>query len=165
MSGNAAQAMSLRLVAIAALAVFLLACGGTEDSDDARSSAGGNGPRLVDGLPDTCDWPSEEEAQDLLGLPEAPQQTCTPETAGRSCGYTNAPQSAWINVSYEGLNPQIFNSQGRSARELVELATSRYTYGLDHVLTDETGGFPRLGFQDRDRTTMVVFTDSSAWRR
>jgi hypothetical protein len=161
MLGDAAKAMSLRLVAIAALTVFLPACGGTEDAADARSSAGGNGPRLIDELPDPCDWLSGEEAQALLGLPEAPRQTRmgTPETAGRSCVYTNAPQTAWINVSYEGLNPQVFNTQGRSARELVETASSLYAHGLDHVLTEETGGLPTLGFQNGDRTIMVVFTD------
>lgn len=160
--------MNARVPACLALTFFLCACGGSEDAGNGGSAApesaktsAARGAPILDALPDPCDWLSAPQAQEILGLPEPPPQTPMggPQTAGRSCVYTDAGQTAWINVSYEGLNPQVFSAQGKSEQELIDLAGAMYAHGLEHVDSDRTEGYPTLAFQDPDRTIMIVFTD------
>lgn len=150
------------------IAISLVACGDATDSSSGNAatevsaaSTAASGQLAIEGLPDPCEWLSAEEAQELLGLDEPPPQTPMggPETASRSCVYTNEAQTAWINVSYQGLNPQVFTAQGKSEAELSELASSMYADTLEHVYSGETDGYPTLAFEDAERTIMVVFTD------
>jgi hypothetical protein len=135
--------------------IWVAACGSPPDSTTAQM------PRTIQGMPDPCEWLNGAQAQELLGLPEAPPQTPMggAEGAGRACVYTSADQSAWINAGYQGLNPQVFSAQGKSEAELVDLAASLYAHGLVHLESGEAGGYPKLAFQDADRTVVVVFTD------
>ena len=158
----------MRVLLIAIISILAPGCGDKSETPADFSataepvvSAKGNGPRTIVALPDPCEWLSASEAQEILGLPEPPPQTPMggPDTAGRSCVYTNAEQTAWINVSYEGLNPQVFNAQRKSEQELIELASTVYAHGLEHAYSGKTDGYPTLAFQDADRTIMIVFTD------
>lgn len=158
--------MRARTLICVYLLFSLSACGGStgdagEEATEASNTADASAPLTIDGLPDPCDWLSAEEAQELLGLPEAPPQTTMggPDAAGRSCVYTNEAQTAWINVGYQGLNLQVFTAQGKSEAELIELASSMYAHTLEHVYSGETDGYPTLAFEDAERTVMVVFTD------
>lgn len=160
--------MNSRTLVCVALAGFLGACGGSTDSGTGGEQPGGQAgaaksaePLTIEALPDPCEWLSAAEAQKILGLEQPPQQTPMggPDTAGRSCVYSNPDRTAWINVGYEGLNPQVFSAAGKSGDELVELAGNLYAHGLSHVRTSGTRGLPTLAFEDAERTIMVVFTD------
>jgi hypothetical protein len=135
--------------------VWIAACGSPTEPAPEQAA------RVVQGLPDPCEWLSAAEAQELLGFPEAPPQTPMggPDSGGRSCVYTNAEQTAWINAGFQGSNPQIFSAQGKSEAELKDMAGNLYAHGLEHMESGEVGGYPKLAFQDDDRTIMVVFTD------
>jgi len=158
----------MRALLVAIVSILATACGDQTQSPadtlaapEPAASVKSGSARTIEALPDPCAWLSASEAQEILGLPEPPPQTPMggPDTAGRSCVYTNAEQTAWINVSYEGLNPQVFSAQGKSDQELIELAGAMYAHGLEHVYSGETDDYPTLAFQDADRTILVVFTD------
>lgn len=61
-------------------------------------------------------------------------------------------------MSYQGLNSQVFSAEGKSGKELIELAAGMYAYGLTHVESTQTDGRPTLVFDDADRTIMIVFS-------
>lgn len=147
-------------------AILVVACGGATDSENdgpnvvqSAASTATKCPQPIDGLPDPCEWLNPQEAQELLGLDAESQQTPTgdADSAGRSYVYTNPGQTTWINVAFQGLNPQVFSAEGRSEVELIELASMVYAHGLNHVYTGGTAGYPTLGFSDAMRTILIAF--------
>lgn len=157
--------MTVQSLVCVGMTIMLVACDGPEEAAQgnggaapSRSEATGNA--TIKALPDPCEWLGATEAQDLLGLDEALAQTALGDAqgSGRSCVYTNADQSKWINVSYQGLNPQVFSPKDKSTDELIELASTMYANGLEHLDSSETDGRPTLAFGNAERTTLIVFS-------
>jgi hypothetical protein len=164
--------MNLKMLFAAGVMLAAAACGdkgtGTESAEgDGAASAAGGGVRAVTGLPDPCEWLSVAEAQTLLGLAQPPRQTPmgNADAASRACVFTDPAQTTWINVSYQGLNPQVMSAQGRPEEALVELSGTVYANGLEHVFTGRNEGYPTLGFSDADRTILVTYTDFGKVRK
>jgi hypothetical protein len=152
---------TLRHFMLLAVALSLGAVlGGCSDSGGPSGDASGGTLKLAE-LPDPCAWINAEEAGRLLGLAGQPQQTPMGDatSVGRSCVFTNGDNTIWLNVSYQGLNPQVFDARGQSTEELIELASTQYADQLQHLETSETGRYPTLAFGDAGQTILVVFTN------
>ena len=140
--------------------MVLTACGSPEEQAQEAQTTTPDKPATIRALPDPCEWLSPDEAQSMLRLeqPPPPSAMGSPTGAGRTCVYMNADQTRWINLSYQGLNPQVFNPAGRTDEELIELATNMYASGLQHEALSKTDGRPTLTFSDDERTVVIVFT-------